>query len=497
MKPGFKISALSLALMIACAPSAYAAKSKQIKANQIKSNQSNNLTSSHWYSTSSGYPMTFAGTVPTSNAWKWSPTAPVMPTNYDQFMVWAEDINAGKSNEPLFNCWNNMFCVGGLLDMDGIYYNHRANAFGTANGFNGVGVRPSFGASTGGFIGSINNANLLFDLKFADLVRVHGDIAYVNGGVKSDSYSFQWDEDFATTYQSAASIKADELYAVFSSPNSYPLYAKIGRFYLDYGNYLPHGYGLPTITPSLTQLMTQTRTGGAQVGFGLQNGVYASATWSMAQQSLLAINRNTINRNYSARLGMMRQYEDAYFNVNASYIWDVRDADYINGFEYYINQRIASNISPFYGAYSSRRQHAYAIHGDGKYGQWGGGIEGSATTGWLNPSRASNVWTAGANINYSFPTVGHDSSLDLSYQVARHSAFVYGSASAFLPPFTGAPFGDFSNQLPKNRVQLTYLAKIVKHVNLGLQLVRDTDFAPPSGSNLVSNFGIVRIDLEV
>ncbi|HTM62909.1 MAG TPA: hypothetical protein VL360_00240, partial [Gammaproteobacteria bacterium] len=74
MKTAFKMKALSLAVLVACAPSVYAAKH-------------NSSDSAPWYSMSSGYPMTFAGTVPTSNAWLWSPTAPVMPTNYEQFMV--------------------------------------------------------------------------------------------------------------------------------------------------------------------------------------------------------------------------------------------------------------------------------------------------------------------------------------------------------------------------------------------------------------------------
>jgi hypothetical protein len=442
--------------------------------------------------------MTFAGTVPTSNAWLWSPTTPVMPTNYDQFVVWAEDINGGKSNEPLANCIADTLCISGLIDIDSIHYNHKPALLGPSASPVGVGIKPGFGPSVWGVLGSFNNANFFFDVKFAGIGRIHGNLAYVNSGVKSDSYTHQGNSDLSTVYITAPSVKVDELYVTLASPSSYPIYAKLGRFYLDFGTYQPNGYGLPTVTPSLTQLMTQNRTGGAQVGLAMPNGIYGSATYSVAQQSLFSILRNTPNANYSARVGMMRQYNDAYFNVNASYVWDVRDADYIKGESYVVNYLLLSNISPFYGPFSSRRQHAYAIHADGKYYQWGGGFEAAAATGPLNPDNPnSNLWTAGANINYSFPTLAHDSSLDLSYQVARHAVIFQGVGTIIAPPYSGLVVGPISNVLPKNRFQLTYTAKIVKHINLAFQWVRDKDFAPPAGTNLTSDFHIVRFDVEV
>jgi hypothetical protein len=194
---------------------------------------------------------------------------------------------------------------------------------------------------------------------------------------------------------------------------------------------------------------------------------------------------------------MMRQYNDSYFNVNASYIWDIRDADLFVGALNVLNSYIVpAAAGNFFGAFTMRRQHAYAIHGDGKYGQWGGGVEAAATTGTLNSNGNSNLWTAGANINYSFPTMDHDSSLDFSYQVARHAAIIYGSGVTTTFPVAGLVIGPLSNELPKNRMQASYLVKIVKHVNLGLQLVRDKDFAPPAGSNYASYFGLFRIDLQ-
>lgn len=494
MKSMFRLSLLSLAILSACAPTVGAAKTKTPATVTKHTSQSSSYLSKV---SSGGYPMTFAGTVPTSNAWQWSPTTPVMPTNYDQFMVWAEDINGGKSNEPLAGCWGDTLCVGGLLDLDFLHYTRKANLLGPAASPVGVGIRPGFGPTPGGYVGSINNANIFFDVKYAGMARIHGNFAYVNGGVKTNAYAEQVNADLNTVYISAPSLKVDELYLVLSSPHSYPLYAKIGRFYLDFGNYQPNGYGLPTITPSLTQLMTQVRTGGAQVGLALENGIYGSATWSIAQQSFLSVERGTNNKNYSARLGMMRQYDNAYFNVNGSFIWDVRDADYIMGNYYVANVVLLSNISPFYGAFGSRRQHAYAVHADGKFYQWGGGIEGMGTTGSLNPDGNGAVWTAGANINYSFPTVGHDSSVDLSYQVARHAAIVQGTGTLVLPPFPGLTVGPISNVLPKNRVQVTYIAKVVNHINLAFQVVRDKDFAPPAGTSLTSNYYVFRIDTEL
>lgn len=506
MRSSFKLSTVSLAVILACNPLAYAttAKHKHHHTNTAASTEQNTSqnteTNSYFEQLTTSYsPMVLSGIQSTSDAWKWSPIAPIMPTNYSQFLVWVEDINAGKSKEPLFACWRDMLCVSGLLDLDAYYFNRTGNPFGPTAATAGTGTRPVFGEKTGELLGSINNANVFVDLKFAELVRIHADIDYVNGGIKEDTYAWVPMGDIYSVYTNGASVKADELYAVFSNEMLNPLYLKIGKFYLDFGDYLPNGYGLPTIVPSLTQLMTQTRTGGAQLGFGLNNGLYGSATWSMAQESILDIGGKGIAaRNYSAKLGMMRQYQKAYFNVSGSFIWDIRDTDYMNGMLYVLNNGWETSFGgSFFGPFTMKRQHAFAVHADGKYGQFGGGVEAAATTGHLNSSSEnSNLWTAGADINYSFPVFGHASVIDLGYQIARHARIINGVGTLTDPPFTGFPIGPFANQFPAERYVGTYIVKIVKHVNTALQWVHDQDFGHTSGSNRASDYGVFRIDLE-
>jgi hypothetical protein len=282
--------------------------------------------------------------------------------------------------------------------------------------------------------------------------------------------------------------------------------------YLDFGQYSPNGYGLPTITPSLTQLLTQVRTGGAQIGFGLVNGLYGSATWSMAQQSLG--NFETLEngaRNYSAQLGFMHEYMNSflrYINANVSYIWDLRDADYINAsvnelnntfFDYNAMQVDFLQPLPF----TTKRQHAFAAHIDtklGASGQFGLMAEGVAATGKMNNNNPhSSVWAAGVDASYSFPTFNHDSSIDVGYQVSGDSKFIQGdkNLNGTIGPFpVTIPFGPFGYSLPKDRVTATYIVNIFPHFNTALQWVRDWDFDQPGGTGEFSDFGILRLDFE-
>lgn len=431
----------------------------------------------------------------TANA-NWDPTPDNIPTNHSQFMQWAEDINGGKSREHLFSCWNDMLCVSGLLDLDALYFNRRGQPFGPTGSTGGAGVRPLFGPTTSQWNGSINNANIFVDLKFADLVRIHANVGYVNGSVKLDSYVWSNQADWGSTYGSAPAIAADELYAVFSNQKFNPFYLKIGRFYSDFGTYIPNGYGLPTITPSLTQLMTQSRTGGAQAGIALENGLYGSATWSMKQLTMEPF--LSPNRNYSAKVGFARELTNAAINVNLSYIWDITDSDYLSGIVYVLNNSFVPAFGGNYtGAFRMQRQHAFAMHADGKFGQFGIGVEGAATTGGLNSNvPSSNLWTAGSDVSYDFATFGHDSSFDISYQIARHGRIVYGTGTMTTFPFAGATVGPLGNQFPASRVQLTYIFKVVPHVNTALQFVRDIDVGRTSGTGYTSDFGVFRIDLE-
>lgn len=425
----------------------------------------------------------------------WDPLMTTYPSDYPQFLRWAEDINSVKSNEPLFSCWNGILCVSGLLDLDAVYFNSKGYVFGPAASPGGVGVRPVFGGdAVSQLIGSINNANILADLNITDFARIHSNLAYMNGAIKENSYAWHKGADWGSVYRPSASVKADELYVVFADPSKFPVYFKVGRMYLDFGTYIPNGDGLPTITPSLTQLMTQVRTGGAQLGLALQNGLYGSATWSMAQQSILP----SAARNYSAKLGYMHQFTEGVVNANASFIWDLRDADYINDTLNYLNIDWANRWqSSFSQAYTSRKQHAFAVHLNSKYKQFGFNAEGAASTGHLNKINPdSTLWTAGADVSYDFPTFGHRSNIDLGYQIARHTMFVTGTAPGGFPPVTGATFGPFYNMLPESRIVATYIFKVAKHVNTALQWVHDQDFSGTHGTGESSDFGVFRIDLE-
>ena len=102
--------------------------------------------------------------------------------------------------------------------------------------------------------------NLFVDAGINNWVNMHLDFAYVNGSRRTVAYSFN-DSDWTTAYNRAAGLKVNQAYMLFANPAVTPFFIQLGRFNAPFGEYQPF-----PLTPSLTQLISQTRTGGISAG---------------------------------------------------------------------------------------------------------------------------------------------------------------------------------------------------------------------------------------
>ncbi|MBS0287101.1 MAG: LbtU family siderophore porin [Proteobacteria bacterium] len=430
---------------------------------------------------------------------------------YRNFMDWVIAQNGGYSNDPLFACAEgDKFCFSGLLDLDGRYYDHHGNpGFGPQgpvdqSTLGGVGVRAAFGPPGRTVVGSINNANAFIDLHMP-YSKIHTNLAYVNGSVFTNSYTWEYGADWGSVYRLPASLKVDELYLVIANPDLLPIYFKIGRLYADFGDYIPNGYGIQTITPSLTQMMTQTRTGAGQIGLVHPSGFYGSLTMSYAAQSFAVNHRpadlvtrtgiGSNSRNISSKLGYKNTIFNISSNLNVSYMNDLRDLDYINDTLWFMQE--FTNIPLTYiENHFANKQGGLAYHADFYLCPFGLSFEGMYSTGKLNPGIDTNsgewdshVRTGGVEGWVDFKTLDRASSLRLAYQWARHTQVIGGSI------FGGRP--SFHNMLPRTRWQGTYTISVLQHINLGFQWVYDHDFdVPRNGTDMSSNLAVARIDVE-
>ena len=416
--------------------------------------------------------------------------------------------NGGASNEHLFKCADDdLFCVSGLLDVDAKYFDRRGNP-GTAAAFVpafassyvGVGLRPMFGQSIRTFTGSFNNANLFMDLKIPSYLKIHTNLAYVNGSSAVNAYQAEWGADYGSVYRLPAALKVDELYVVISNADLLPIYFKIGRMYSEFGDYTPNGYGIKTIVPSLTQLMTQHRTGAGQLGIILPCGFYSSLSINYAEQSIARIvepqSRYPHRMNFSGKIGFSGEVAGLDTNINVSAIDDIRDVDYINDGIQLVNfVAVNYTIAPNY-IYTSKKKGGVAFHADLYRCPFGLSLEGAKTFGKMNPRTFgpnaafdSHLYTAGIEGRMEFAVLGHPSDFKVGYQLARHSQIIE-------PPAGTTPHR-LHNIMPHHRWQLTYDVKIWDHLNAGITWVRDHDFDfQHAGLNYGSNEVVGRLDVE-
>jgi hypothetical protein len=316
----------------------------------------------------------------------------------------------------------------------------------------------------------------------------------------------EYGADWGSVYRLPAALKVDELYLVLGNGDLLPVYIKIGRMYSDFGDYDPNGYGIATIVPSLTQLMTQSRTGAGQLGIVLPAGFYGSLSMSYAQNSFSMGNRpaedilpQTIGpnkRNFSGKLGYKGPISVLETDVNVSFIADLRDVDYLNDTVWFIDALENQSIVGF-GNHLINKQGGLAYHADFYYCPFGITFEGMYSSGKLNPGTDippgtwdSHIRTGGVEGRIDFKTFEHVSQFKLAYQWARHTQVIAGSI-----------FGDrptCHNMLPRSRWQGTYAINLIEHFNLGLQWVHDHDFDEPrNGTDISSNIAVVRIDVEL
>jgi hypothetical protein len=418
-------------------------------------------------------------------------------------------------------CIKGLVCFSGMANFDLIYSDHTGHSSGGINpgSFQGLGVRPLFGLNDNNFFGSINNVNLFIDAGLYNWFDMHLDFAYINGSRQSISYAFN-DLDWTTSYVQAAALKVNQAYVLFANPAVTPLFIQLGRFNAPFGDYQPF-----PITPSLTQLISEARTGGVMVGAILPNGFYAEAAWFMARQSMENfndvyigynslsdlgfspehINLHNKDRNYGGKIGFRGYLPPCglFANVNASYIADIRDVNFLQGAwdNYNLEVKLYPLLSDLLHNVFVYMQRApgVALHADIAYDRFGLAADFVTALKELNPTSDQSIISAyGFEGSVLLPVFCNmPSKLSFSYQHAQN-ADVFTLLAPLAPPFQPSPFPPFvyGNVLPHYRYLAKYEIHILPPLTASLEWVNDHDFKAPKGSDKSSNFAVMRLGFQ-
>jgi len=431
-------------------------------------------------------------------------TALYIRKNYNNFYHVVTQ-NGPKSYGHQF-CIDGYMCFSGQANFDLRYYDHSGDFI--PGSVVGVGIRPLFGPHDQQILGSINNADLFVDAGINHWVNAHMDLAYVNASQKVRTHAENY-EDWGSVYRPSAALKVNEAYLLFANPAATPLFMKIGRFNLDFGDYNPY-----PMVDSLTQLISQIRTGGVEVGAAFPSGIYGDVSWSMAQQSIENLNLagsslvgNNKDRNFGARIGFRHLFQHnhhhVFVNANVSYVSDIRDADYLaSGFQqfnYYIRLRQPFNTFFPNGYYYMARAGGIAAHVNIRVDHVGLGGDYVTALKRLNPDSSNSQISAwGVNASLYFSVLQHSSVFELGYQQAKN-ADVYGISLE--PGVNGIPIAfapPIGAVLPRNRIEATYSVLLLPQISASFQWVHDTGFKEgQGGTGKTSNLATVRLSADL
>lgn len=423
--------------------------------------------------------------------------------------------NNPKSNANYgCNCFG-IFCFSALANLDLTMSDHEGSpqqdVFSNKGSVYGVGVRPLFGENDINFFGSINNLDLFIDFAVNKWVGAHIDIAYVNASTATRTYAHD-QTDWTNVYQPAAALRLNVAYFLLANPACTPFYFQVGRFYSTFGDYDPF-----PITRSLPQLLAEQRTGGVILGAVFDNGLYASANWTMAQQSTdnyagkdaTAYFGTNKDRNYGGKLGFNGPIgHEVEINIDASYTADIRDSDYISGEYRFFN----NDIDPIkiielltHNQYLRfTRAPGLALHAEIDYRNFA--LYGDYVTALnaLNPDDINNskIWAMDVDANYKFCAYNFPIKVEASYQRAGNAdtGFVYLAPPEVQIPPPGLTLGlvKLGNILPQDRIVGSIWVTVLPNVTLAAQYCHDHDFgADNNGYGKDSNFATLRINVQV
>ena len=418
--------------------------------------------------------------------------------------------NSPHSNAYQDICVKDLLCVSGLANFDLLYTDREGEPFAPAQAsLLGVGIRPLHGVNSNNIFGSINNIDLLLDIGVKNWVYGHFDFAYVNANRRVKTFAHK-QADWGSVYRSSAALKVNQAYLLFARPDLYPVYLQVGRINSPFGHYTPF-----SMTPTLPQLLSQSRTGGIVVGIAMENGFYGSLYWTISQESSENLNGfeqggmvfgNNGDRNYGAKLG----YHNCLSNelevhFNAAYVADMRDSDYLleGAFLYNIAVRREFTAAQYILRNSwvkMQRAEGVSLHGDFDYAGFGLSFDCVAALQNLsqNPDLDSKIYAYDLTGHARFQVFGFDTQFRASYQAAEntrvHFPFIRVVDDLGPPPYFLAEVG---NVFPKYRYQLDYEFVLTRSISIAAQWVLDHDWDEAhDGTGKKSTIAMLRLHAE-
>lgn len=324
-------------------------------------------------------------------------------------------------------------------------------------------------------------ANLFVDAQVNDWVKAHAGLHF-HSNVGRDG--------LVNSYLSLGQARAewlDEAYVTVGNFAQSPFYVRAGRQYIPFGSYKRFD-----VTPSLTQLLTQTNATALQAGFVMANGVHGAVYTFNGTDTDVNVHKRRVN-NFGVNLGLASSYDNVNYQASVGYLYNLADVNYIkvgaiNSVDHVVGG-LSADASIQTGPFDASLHYVTALRTFGPGDVNTNGIVNRVDGKGAKPA----AW--GVDAGYGFDTAGHASRLGVGYQRSSQATNVGPLAYVNVSEDQVIQYG-----MPKERYLAQYTVNVWTNTDLGFQLYHDRDYKGNNseiiGTANKATTGVVRLTVN-
>jgi hypothetical protein len=322
---------------------------------------------------------------------------------------------------------------------------------------------------------NLNNANLFIDANVNEWTKVHIGLMYRDAPLRDRA------ELIAQANQNNFNSVLDEAYVRLGNFAKTPIYATLGKQYVDFGV-----YNRFPITKTFTQILTETRGTAATIGFVDTSGFHGSAyVLSGMQRAGSADDSTTRLRNFGLNLGVANTTDSFGYKFSAGYLRNMADVNYISALANVISNGIhgvdaryrkevgamSVDAAISSGAFDANAHYVSALQNFDV-------ADLSIMDG--NTQRGAKPSAWGLEAGYSFNVYnGRPSRLSVGYQGTKEAG------------------GSVGLSLPKTRYVANYTFNVSKNADVGVEIYNDRDYSVSNGGvDRNATVGVLRLGVK-
>lgn len=325
----------------------------------------------------------------------------------------------------------------------------------------------------------LNNANLFIDTRVNNWMKANMSLVYTSLSAAAGAQGVYEIPNSFLIYRPISRTNLDTAYATLQHFNVSPVYLRIGKEYVPFGQYDPYSF---VTSENPTQLLSEINATTAQLGFTMPSGLYGSV-YTFAGRPRLADGGST-RRIQNGGVNLGYTYSDCIssFTIDGGYIGSITDTDFLSSAYTNTNVEFAVNNVP---GLPNQKAPAYNLNAELQWGplDFNGHYIGTTrdfrkplfiafpipfTPGSLSVLTFKKPKLWGLELGLTFPAIAKQTRLAIGYQATKHLAGI----------------------LPAKRIYVDYLMNISQWFDVGVAIFQNKDYSFGEGQ-LVGINGVV------